>query len=148
MTQSNFHYFLAKHGSSEREREKKVSKRWTPALGQQFCAVSSYFLAHYHRLGVDGQRGLNSTEAMLIIQLVDFKWDEKMPFPTVGLLAQRLGVSTRHVRETFKALEGRGFVRRVPGARGGANRYDLTGLFAALEALQASDAEKRDEQAA
>lgn len=148
MAQSNIHQFHHKHLTTEPEREKKVAKRWTPALGRQFCAVSSYFLANYHRLGNDGQRGLNSTEAMLVIQILDFKWDEKLPFPTVGLLAQRMAVSTRHVRETLKELEGRGFLQRVPGARGGANRYDLTGLFAALEALQTQDAEARDTRAA
>ena len=83
---------------------------------------------------------------MLVIHILDFKWDEKMPFPTVGLLAQRMAVSTRHVRETLKDLEARGFVQRIRGGRGGANKYDLSGLFAALETLQAADIEARDAQ--
>lgn len=142
------HEFSRIHPPSEPQHKKQVAKRWTPALSRKFCPVSSYFLANYHRLGNAGQPGLNSTEAMLIIQILDFKWDEKLPFPAVGTLAERLGVSARHVRETIKELEERGFLKRLPGARGGANRYELTGLFVALEALQTQDAEARDNRAA
>ncbi len=118
----------------------KIEKRWTARLALPFCGVSSYFLANYHRLAAaPGQPGLNSTEAVLIIQLHDFKWDDRHPFPTVGTLAARLGVTPRHVRDTMKALQERGYLLRIPGARGGANRYDLGGLYQALEALMDAD---------
>jgi hypothetical protein len=97
----------------------KIEKRWTARLALPFCGVSSYFLANYHRLAAaPGQPGLNSTEAVLIIQLHDFKWDDRHPFPTVGTLAVRLGVTPRHVRDTMKALQERGYLLRIPGARG------------------------------
>lgn len=120
----------------------KVSKRWTARLGTRFCVVSSYFLGNYHRLKAGpGEPGLSSTEAMVVIHVMDFKWDEKHPFPTVGTLATRMGVSVRHVRDTLKALQDRGYLTRIPGARGGANRYDLDGLFKALETLMDADAD-------
>jgi DNA-binding transcriptional ArsR family regulator len=127
----------------------KVAKRWTNRLGAHFCPVSTFFLENYHRLAAaPGQPGLNSTEAMLVIHLVDFKWDERDPFPTVGTLATRMGLTPRHVRDTLKSLQERGYVDRIPGASGGRNRYDLRGLFDALEALMDADVQKRDEQAA
>lgn len=126
-----------------------VGKRWTERLGTPFCAVSSYFLEHYHRLASEpGQRGLSSTEAMLVIQLMAYKWDERDPYPTVGTLAKRMGLTPRHVRDTLKTLQERGYVARVPRERGGANRYDLSGLFKALEAMMDADVQKRDEKAA
>lgn len=127
-----------------RLRKNKVSERWTPRLGEQFCPISSYFLANYHRLSsAPGQGGLKSTEAMLVIHLIDHKWDDRHPFPTIGKLATRLGVSTRHVRDTLRLLEQRSLVTRLrTGSNSGANRYDLTGLFAALEALMDADVAK------
>ncbi|MGA7124403.1 MAG: hypothetical protein WBY94_30150 [Polyangiaceae bacterium] len=37
-------------------------------------------------------RCINSTEAMLVIQLHDFKWDARAPYPTVRTLAERMGL--------------------------------------------------------
>lgn len=126
----------------------KIGRRWTPRLGEHFCPVSSYFLANYHRLGGASQRGLNATEALLVIHIMDYKWDDAMPFPTVGKLAERMGISRRHVRDTLRGLEQRGVIARIPGARGGANRYNLDGLMTALETLMAEDADKREQPVA
>ncbi len=126
-----------------------VEKRWTPALAKSFCPVSSYFLANYSRLRPHGgAAGLTSTEAMLVIQLIDYKWDAAAPFPSLSTLGERMGLSTRHVRETMKRLEGLGYVKRVPRAFGGSNAIELSGLFTALEKLQAQDAERVDAAAA
>lgn len=113
-----------------------ISKRWTPLLGRRFCAVSSAFLEHYHELRPHpGARGLTSTEAMLVVQLFDFKWDERAPFPTVRKLASRMGITPRAVRAALKSLEDSKYIKRDPMPDGGPNRYHFDGLFAALEAL-------------
>jgi DNA-binding MarR family transcriptional regulator len=118
---------------------KAVAHRWTPRLGAKFCPVSSYFLANYHRLApATGERGLNATEAMLVVQLVDFKWDHRAPWPTVGLLAERMGISKRQVRSVLERLEKCGYVVRE-ARQYGPNRYHLQGLFQALEELMADD---------
>jgi DNA-binding transcriptional ArsR family regulator len=120
-----------------------VEKRWTPLLAKRFCPVSSAFLEHYHELrGVPGGRGLNSTEAMLIVQLMDFKWTEKAPFPTVKRLATRMSLSPRMIRTALKSLEDNGFIRRDPMPDGGPNRYYFDGLFKALEDLVRRKAEE------
>lgn len=129
----------------------KKPSRWPEKLANRFSTVSSYFLENYHRLGTQsGSRGLSSTEAMLVIHILDFKWDSRLPFPTVGTLARRLGVSSRHVRDTIKTLEERGYICRIPKARGGANQYNMQGLYAALEAMMDTDvtANERAEVAA
>lgn len=113
----------------------RVAERWTPPLARQFCPVSSAFLRHYHRLRpAPGAPGLNSTEAILIIHLMDHKWGEAAPFPAVDTLAERMGVSGRAVRKAVARLEACGYVVRelIPGR---SNRYRLDGLFAALEEL-------------
>jgi hypothetical protein len=117
-----------------------IEARWTKRLAAQFCPVSSYFLANYHRLKPHPQgRSLNSTEAMLIVHLVDHKWDDRAPFPTVGTLAKRMSLSARGVRNALQMLESAGYVRREASATGGPNRYHLQGLFSALEELMAAD---------
>lgn len=122
-----------------------VDKRWTPALAKAFCPVSSYFLANYHRLKPNpAASGLSSAEAMLVIQLMDYKWDESAPFPSLSTLAKRMGLSTRYVRETVKRLEDLGYLKRVARAFGGSNAIEFHGLFAALEKLQAEDAAMAD----
>ncbi len=84
---------------------------------------------------------------MLIIQLIDYKWDEAAPFPSIGTLAKRMGNSPRHVRDTMKKLEDLGYLKRIARAYGGSNMIDLSGLFSALEKLQAEDAAKVDQAA-
>jgi Mn-dependent DtxR family transcriptional regulator len=39
-----------------------------------------------------------------------FKWDERPPKPALRMIATRLGLSVRTVRETVKGLEGLGLV--------------------------------------
>jgi DNA-binding transcriptional ArsR family regulator len=116
--------------------DRSIAARWTERLATRFCPVSSYFLANYHRLAPhEGADGLTSTEAMLVIHLVDHKWSADAPFPTTGTLAKRMGISQRQVRHTLKRLEDLGFVLRERPSMSSANRYRLEPLFAKLEAL-------------
>lgn len=126
-------------------RKNSVESRWTSKLGKTFCAISSYFLANYHRLKLSEHgRCMNSTEAMLVIQLHDFKWDDRAPYPTVRTLATRMGLSVRGVRNALHSLEEAGFIQRIADTRGGANRYVLNGLYGALEALMSFDVEAKE----
>lgn len=84
---------------------------------------------------------MNSTEAMLIIQLLDYKWDSRAPYPTVKTIAQRMGLSQRMVRSALKSLEDGGYIHRDPMSSGGPNRYYFEGLFTALEQFIASKAQ-------
>ncbi len=123
--------------------ERSVDQRWTPRLARQFCPVSSFFLANYHRLRPhDNAEGLNSSEAMVLIHIFDHKWDARAPWPTVNTIARRMGISDRQVRSILKRLEDLGYVRRDPFPNGGPNRYHMDGLISALEKMMDEDTER------
>jgi hypothetical protein len=117
-----------------------VAARWTPLLAHQWTPVSNYFLANYTRLPspIVGQRPLNPTEAMLLIQLISFKNGTSNPYPSAKTLARRLGMSDRAVRTSLGDLEARGLLKRIPD-EGSTNQFDLSGLFSALETLLGQD---------
>lgn len=124
--------------------QSSIARRTTERLAARgFCGVPSYFLQNYHRLPppTPGQRGLTSTEAMLLIHLLDFKWDEHPPFPALETLAERMGITARAVRKAMVHLEECKFLERIPDRRR-TNRYDMTGLFRALEKLMDDDGAK------
>lgn len=135
--------------AQEPASKRKMADRWTPKLARSgFCPVSSYFLANYHRLKPHpGAEGLSSTEAMVLIQILDFKWDSKMPFPTISTLATRMGLAPRTVRAAIARVEALGYVERVLAPNGGPNRYKFDGLFKALEAMYDQDLEAADDVA-
>ena len=116
--------------------KRSVETRWTPKLAKKFCMISSFFLANHHRLPAHGPgtRSLNSTEVLILIHIVDYKWDARAPFPAVKTLAKRMGITDRAVRAALQTLENAGYLQRERTA-GGPNRYHLQGLFDALEKL-------------
>lgn len=127
------------HHTPTTPTDRSVAARWTARLGARFCPVSSYFLANYHRLEPPHVKALHPTEVLTIIHLLDFKWDERAPWPTVGTLAERMGLSSRAVRDATKSLEDRGLLRRAQKYDGGPNTYDLRQLFERLESMMDDD---------
>lgn len=129
--------------SSKESVDRSVKARWGEKLGESFSPVSMYFLRNYHRLKFTVNkkvRGLNSVEAMLIIQIFSHKWDTRDPHPAMKTIATRMGISHRFAREVVSRLKAAGFLdRRVPfeGAR---NRYNFSKLIAKLEELYDQDA--------
>lgn len=121
-----------------------VARRTTQRIADRgFCPVPTYFLQHYHRLPPPraGQKELAPNEVLLLIHLLDHKWTEAHPFPSSETLAKRLGVSTRMVRKMASNLEDWGLIQRIIGRRR-TNRYDMSGLFQALERLIDQDESK------
>ena len=111
--------------------------RWEhPELLQAgYLVVPAAFLRHYSRLT---PYSLTHGEALFVIHLMEFKWDQAAPFPSYGTLARRMGVSTKMVRRYAKALEQKGFLQRVIRT-GNTNRFDLAPLFnKLLKVVQAS----------
>jgi DNA-binding MarR family transcriptional regulator len=126
-------------------RTYSVDRVWSPKLARRFTAVSNYFLANLHRIAPEGGKGLTPTEAMVIVQTLSFKWDERPPKPALRTIATRLGLAVRTVRDTMKRLEELGLVEREPNFEGGCNRYHFDGLFKRLEEMMAKDAEKTND---
>jgi Helix-turn-helix domain len=117
-------------------QESGLTARWPAEMVVRFCPVSSVFLEHYANLKpVEGEQPLNSSEAMTIVHLLDYKWSSRDPFPTVGTLAKRLGLTIRAVRNILKRLEKIGYLERIPAPHGGPNRYNFDGLYKAFKPL-------------
>ena len=111
--------------------------RWKhPELLQSgHLVVPSDFLRHYSRLKPNG---LTHGEALFVIHLMEFKWDQAAPFPSYGTLARRMGVTTKMARRYAQALEQKGCLHRVTRT-GNTNLFDLTPLFdKLLEVVQAN----------
>jgi DNA-binding MarR family transcriptional regulator len=114
----------------------EVKHRWTAVLVQDgWTAVSNYFLKNYSRLGI------SSLEAMFIIHLLHFKWNEHMPYPTFKTLSERMGLSDAATRTHARNLERKKYLMRIRKL-GDPNTFDLSLLFEALEQLKAKEAEK------
>lgn len=108
-----------------------IAKRWTPLLVKEgFTPVSTFFLENYHRL----EPPLSTLEAMLIILLVKFKWDDRHPRPAFATLAELMGISATAARNHARSLEKKRYLKRLP-TLGSSNQFDLTPLFDALERL-------------
>ena len=73
---------------------------------------------------------------MVVIQLISFKYDVRMPYPAIKTLASRLGVSDTTVRSNLDLLAKNGLIVKHL-RRGAPSLYDLTPMFRRLEVLQA-----------
>ena len=113
-------------------KDRKPQDRWTPALiADGYTPVSNFFLEHYHNLMPEITHG----EAMLIIQLMSFKWDADMPYPCFKTLANRMLLKDAQARSLARKLEKKGYLRRHIRINQ-PNRFDLNPLFEALEKLR------------
>lgn len=111
------------------------SKRWSPELkAAGFVPVSTFFLENYHRLK---PYHLTYGEAMFVIHLMQFKWDESKPYPAYKTIAARMHVSDKTARRWAAELEGKGYLHREKRVAQ-TNLFDLSGLMRALADLKAS----------
>jgi len=114
-----------------------VQKIWGKELGQKWTPVSDYFLENFHRLA---NGSVSPSDAMFIVMLMRFKWDDRNPYPALTTVAKSMNRSVRYVRQTCARLEKAGLLQREKSSKGGRNRYNLQPLFDALEAQKAQEA--------
>lgn len=129
---------------AKRESDKTRASRWGVVLAKtKFTELANGFLDHYAKIKVDGE-SLNSSDAMFIIHLMRFKWDQHPPHPGYDYIAHLMGLTVPAVRKIAKKLERMNLVERVPkykesldGKKGRqeGNYFRLDGLFRALEEL-------------
>jgi hypothetical protein len=119
-------------------RNRSVANRWTPALATSFTPVSDYFLESYHRIKPAPP---THGEAMFVVHLMRFKWDEKPPYPAFKTLAKQMGISDQQARKLARSLEQKKLLRRSfrPNLP---NLFHLEPLFRALELMLANDAKE------
>lgn len=110
----------------------RIEDRWSESVAEGgWSAVPNLFLDSYAELG------LSPTEAMVIIHLMSFKWDDKLPFPSVATLKSKLGLSDSRLRVLLRGLEAKQVVERVR-RKGRSNEYAFDGLISKLEQLKRS----------
>lgn len=107
-----------------------ILSRWggRPALLREgFVAVPTTFLKYYSKLVPQ----LTPTEALFILELVVYKWDQRAPFPSYKSLADRMGVSETYARKLARGLQAKGYLTRE-ARTGTTNRFDLGPFFERL----------------
>jgi hypothetical protein len=112
----------------KKKRRWSAKKRWgnyEDMFSTGFLVVPLRYMVNYAAMK------LTSNEAMFVLQLMTFKWDEDEPFPSYGRIANRMGVSEKMVRRYAQSLEKKGLLRRKFQLHA-PNRFDLSALFSAI----------------
>ncbi|MHB1745163.1 MAG: hypothetical protein ACYCPO_11255 [Acidobacteriaceae bacterium] len=120
--------------------ERKFSIRWgnkPEFFAKGYLPVPTLFLEHYAMLNPP----LTTGEAMFVLQVMDHKWDARLPFPGYKTIAKRMGISDKMARNHACSLEIKKYLyRRMRVGR--TNRFDFTQLFDALSSLLAKKGKK------
>lgn len=126
------------------ERDSRIVARWGEKLGASFTPIPTFFLQAYHRLGhrpgttpAEGTKGLSSTEVLVVVHLMSYRWGMGAPHPSLKTIAERMGMTQRGVRLALKRLDDLGYIRREYSDKGGTTRYHFEGLIQVLEELKA-----------
>ena len=112
-----------------------VADKWgLPVAQRGFAQVPNYLLLLKQFLDKDHR--LSPAELLVLIQLVGSWWrKDALPFPSMGTLATRCGVSSRQIQRSINRLESMGLISRVKRRAHGliaSNAYDLSPLAAVL----------------
>ncbi len=112
------------------EKQRSFGARWKhlELFERGYVPVPLYFFEHYAQLK---PFCLTTGEAMFVLHLMQFKWDDSAPFPGYKRIAAQMGISHKMARAHAKSLETKGLlVREMRVSQ--TNRFDLTPLFDAL----------------
>lgn len=140
---------VQRHETNNAARRKALAGIWGNKV-----ADHGYVGVPHVMLAMQSRMGLNPTQTLVLLQLLDY-WRRRnsLPFPSIGMLAMRIGLKERQLRRVLRELEDAGFVTRSRRTllRGGqtSNYFDLTGLVEKVQALEpdyrkaAAEARKR-----
>lgn len=115
-----------------------IEVKWGASVAKRgFAQVPNYLLLINQFL--DEEHKLSPVESLVIIQLVASWWKkDENPFPSMGMLAKRAGVSERQVQRAIGKLEKSGFIKRSKRKTKGiiqANSYDMNGTVQILNEI-------------
>jgi len=105
---------------------------------QGFLCVPDVFMKHHSRLAGKMSPG----QAMFLLHLMSFKWTADAPYPSNDTLGARMGLSSKAVQRIAAELEKMGYLKRIPKT-GSSNRFDLSGLFAALKTAHTREQDEK-----
>jgi DNA-binding transcriptional ArsR family regulator len=110
-----------------RSNEKKWSK---PLMDAGWTAIPSIIIEKQAALGLD------PLDMNIIVHLAQYWWQaDNLPHPSVGRIANALGVKPRTIQKRIKALQAAKMITRAERRRGDngndTNLYSFEGLIAA-----------------
>ena len=108
-----------------------------PILDAGHTATPNLILNSYARLAISPQ------EMMFIIHLLQHKWDARDPYPSLGSVARRMGVSLRQAQRYEASLVKKGYLSvhaRISPERGQlSNEYNFAPLIERILTLDGPD---------
>lgn len=109
------------------EKQRSFAARWKhqELFAKGYVPVPIHFLEHYAQLT---PFCLTVGEAMFVLHLMQFKWDDAAPFPGYKRIAAQMGISHKMARSHAKSLEVKGLLRREMRVSQ-TNKFDLSPLF-------------------
>lgn len=113
----------------------RISVRFGDAVLQAgHTVIPNLVLNHYSQLNV------SPGEFVLVVQLWSFAWTDRNPYPSLGTLAERMGVTRRQVRNYVHTLKAKGLLkvteRSQPGRGQLTSEYDFSPLIRATIGLE------------
>jgi len=101
-----------------------------PVLQAGFTAIPNLVLNHYAALDI------SPVEMMFTIHVFQHWWSEKLPFPSLQAISQKMGVERRQARRYVQSLKEKGYLvvseRTLPGLGKVASEYDFSPLIQAV----------------
>lgn len=76
--------------------------------------------------------GITDPEMVVIMCLALYKWDRRLPYPSVSTLSEHTGKTPGAIRNNVRSLEKKGLIKRVYRDNQ-SNQYDLRPLVKVLE---------------
>lgn len=114
-----------------------IAAKWGMTVAERgFTQIPNYLMRLNNFVHEDHK--LPPSEMVVLLQLVAAWWRAgEMPFPSMATIAGRAYLSERQVQRALKALEEKGFLKKVKGKVGviASNSYDLSPLIAALNQI-------------
>jgi len=115
-----------------------ITAKWgRPVAERGFAQLPNYLL--FINQFLDKDHRLSPVELLVLFQLVGTWWKKgDLPFPSMGTLAVRCGVSDRQIQRAVNQLEKVGLIQRVNRRIKGiisSNAYDLSPLVSILEEI-------------
>jgi len=125
----------------------RISVRFGDAVLQAgHTAIPNLVLNHYSELKV------SPGEFVLLVQLWSFAWTDRNPYPSLGTLAARMGVTRRQVRNYVHTLKAKGLLRVTersqPGRGQLTSEYDFSPLIRATIELERNGTPPRNQSSA
>ena len=84
---------------------------------------------------------VNSTEMIVLLQLLDFWWaEDSTAYPSMTTISKRIALTTKQVQRTVNSLVKKGLItkinRTLPGRGKTSNAYKFDGLIAKLKSFE------------